>query len=279
MNNSPENSITSLKPSNSSQSVPAKDLGPLPNINDEHWPKAVPDNMIVSHRGAPEKKYRALQIIGMLGIPVAGKRVLDCGCGEGYVTAEAAQQAELSVGYDIEAHDNWGTYNKQNLIYTSDTDVVNSDGPYDLIILYDVLDQLKGVDPVAFLKWLRTLMVDNGQIYVRTHPWTAKHGGGIYDQMNKAYIHLALTPDELIKSGIRPLHNLKISRPMATYEKWFADAALNIESRNIEAEIPAEYVRNHLIDRIIKLTWGGTIDKEQAIKIMANQFIDYKLRK
>lgn len=235
--------------------------------------------MIVSHRGVPEKKYRALQIVGMLGIPVSGRRVLDCGCGEGYVTAELAEQAELAVGYDIENNSNWGSFEQENLILTTDTDKVESNGPYDLILLYDVMDQLKGADPVAFLKWLKSQMTDNGQIYIRTHPWTAKHGGGIYDQINKAYVHLALTTDELIKAGIKPAHNLKISRPMAAYEKWFIDAGLNIESRNIEAELPGDYICDHLIDRIVKLTWGGAIDPEQAIKIMANQFIDYHLRR
>ena len=269
------------KPTNNAKSVPSKDLGPAPNINDNNWPESVPEKMIVTKSGPAEKKYRALQIIGLLGIPINGKRVLDCGCGDGFVTAEISHQAELAVGYDIIEHENWEKLRQEhhNILITADSLTMLNRAPYDVIILYDVLDQLKGEDPTKFLKSMADLLDENGQIFIRTHPWTSKHGGGIYDQLNKAYVHLALTTSELIDAGVRPLFNLKISRPMATYEKWFTDAGLKLEHRNIIAEPPHSYICNNLLDRIIKITWGDNIDKEQAIRIMSNQFIDYTLRK
>jgi hypothetical protein len=127
------------------------------------------------------------------------------------------------------------------------------------------------------LIWLRDVLTPNGKIFIRTHPWTARHGGHSYEHINKAFIHLVFTPDELFQSGVKPDHNLKIVRPMATYEKWFVEAGLKITDRNIQAEPVEPFFHGHLLERMIKVTWGGKIDKEQAHKIMTNSFIDYKL--
>lgn len=269
----------SSKAGNSSRSVPASDLGETPDINNDDWPEAIPKNMIISDKGEPERKFRALQVVGMIGLPLEGKKVLDCGCGEGFVTEELARQAEHVVGFDVKEDDHWHEKELSNIDYTTSQQTVQDSGPYDVILLYDVIDHLVGTEPGKFMVWVSSLLAKNGIVYVRAHPWTSKHGGHLYEQHNKAYLHLALTPDELLQNGIKPQPNIKVSRPMAAYEKWFTEGGLKVADRKIQAEKPHPFVENNLLPRIVKITWGGNIDPDQARKIIANQFIDYHLSK
>lgn len=258
------------------KSTPVKELGPTPVVSDENWPRAVYDDAITEDSGVNEKRYRAMQVIGTFGVSIAGKKILDYGCGDGFVTSEMANQADV-IGYDILENAQWSEFKKTK--FTTDFAKVQSGKPYDFILLYDVLDQVKGTNPLELLVSLRECLADNGTLYVHTHPWTSRHGGELYNQLNKAYVHLALTTDELIDLGITPKHNIKVSRPMAAYEKLFTDAGFDVVSKNIKSEEVDEYIRIHLLDRIIKLTWCGSIDREQAVRIMNNQFINYYLRK
>lgn len=272
--NSPKEPTKPTTISAKATSLPATELGPTPSITAE-WPQAVDPKLDVSQKGDAEKRYRAMQICGLIGISFDNKRILDCGCGEGHVTEEMALRAKKVVGYDARIHSRW--QNSPTVTFTNQQETAESNGPYDHIVLYDTLDHLLGTDPIHMLTWLRDMLTTDGSMFIRTHPWTARHGGHAYEHINKAFIHLALTSDELSQLDVKPDHNLKIARPMATYEKWFADAGLKITHREIHAEPVEPFFQGDLLERIIKVTWGGKIDKEQAHKIMTNSFIDYML--
>lgn len=255
-------------------------LGPTPPIDDPDWPQAVQPNLIVSNRGEPEKQFRALQVAGIIndiiGTTPRASRILDCGCGEGHIAKELAGCYESVVGYDIKEDDNWQD-KPDNLIFTTNKEQVATLGLYDLIVLYDVLDHVTGESPPTFMQWISSLLTNHGKVFVRTHPWTSRHGGHLYESVNKAYLHLALTPDELIQAGIQPKFIVQVTRPLATYQEWFKSAGLNIKSRRIQAEPPEDYFKGPILKRIINTTWKGNIDAESARKIMTNQFIDFLL--
>jgi 2-polyprenyl-3-methyl-5-hydroxy-6-metoxy-1,4-benzoquinol methylase len=213
-----------------------------------------------------------------------GKTVLDCGCGEGYNAREMTNSAAKVVGYDIKEDPNWPGRSKDNLILTTEKPMVTSSAPYDVVVLYDVLDHLQGEDPEAFMQWISSMVVSGGRIFTRTHPWTSKTGGHFYETANKAWLHLALTPDELAKAGLTTKEpNLRIIRPMAAYELWFKNAGLTVEDKQVKAEEVDEWFtrneHNSLLQRIIKVTWAGTVDETVARRIMSNQWIDYLLKK
>jgi len=263
------------------QSVPANELGQLSVLpTDSSWPQAVPQHLIVSNDvDDPAKKhFRAVQMVGLMGIATAGIKVLDCGCGEGYTAAEIANNAADVVGYDPAESKSWGTFKKPNLKFTTQQDEV-AQKQYDFIILYDVIDHLEGQNPDEFLVWIASLLAPNGKVFVRCHPWTARHGGHLYEKLNKAYIHLALTTDELSKMGLRVPSNLKIARPLATYDNLITKAGFNIDTRKGQSEPVEKFFSGDILDRIIKVTWRGNIDHATALKIMTNEFIDYVLTK
>lgn len=257
------------------KSRPESELGEIPNINDPDWPVAANPDIIVKPDSEEKKRFRALQISGLIPVPTIDKKVLDFGCGEKHTALELAHQAAKVVGYDIIKDDQW--CNTDNVVFTTDRAVVDNNGPYDIILLHDVLDHIKGDDPAEIMKWIRTLLADNGVVFVRTHPWTSKHGGHLYLQQNKAFLHLVLTPDEMLKNNLKLDHNLRLCRPMAAYESWITNAGFHISDKRIQAEKPNRYFTGPILDRILKVTWDDKIDQDQALRIMSNDFIDYTL--
>lgn len=233
-------------------------------------------HMIITNRGPSEKQFRALQIARILG-NFENQTVLDVGCDEGYVSHELGHQAKKVVGYDIRESANWQRLTSGIVSFTTDRNLVELN-KYDSIILYDVLDHLEGEEPIKFMIWLHSLLAAGGTIFVRTHPWTSKHGGHLYENgHNAAFIHLAMTPDELIQAGINIPPNLRLNRPMAAYDHFFREAGLKVDKRKGHVEPVDPFFSNELLDRIIKITWKGSIDREEALKIMSNSFIDYNL--
>lgn len=206
--------------------------------------------------------------------------VLDCGCGEGHNSREIANTATKVIGYDIKSDPHWAGRAKENLVLTQDKAMVSEHGPYDLIVLYDVLDHLQSEDPEPFMQWIASLLNINGRIFLRAHPWTSKTGGHFYEAANKAWLHLVMTPDELVQAGLVAKEpNLRIIRPMAAYELWFKNAGLIVENKKVKSDAVDEFFLGDLIDRIVKVTFGGTADAETAKRIMSNSWIDYFLKK
>ncbi len=271
-------SPTGRKPKiQTAESLPADQLGSTPDPALPDWPEAVMPHMIVTHKGAVEKQFRALQIARLLG-NFDNQTVLDVGCDEGYITKEIGHNAKKVIGYDLKSSDIWPKLASDNVLFTDDKVAVEAER-YDTILLYDVLDHLVGVEPIKFMTWLNSLLAPGGKIFVRTHPWTAKHGGHLYEHgFNKAFLHLALTPDELVQLGIDLPASLKFNRPMATYEHIFIGSGLKIAERKGHTEPVDSFFSGSILDRIIKVTWKGAIDPAAALKIMANSFVDYTLK-
>ena len=260
-------------------SMSASELGPVPDIDDT-WPIAIDQKMIVSADSDADKQFRALQIVNLIKIPMKGKVVLDCGCGEGHNASEMANVALKVVGYDVKKHDRWSSINKNNLVFVNGKQSASEHGPYDLIILYDVIDHIINEDPTDLIKHCASLLAKDGRIFIRTHPWASRTGGHYYESMNKAFIHLALTPDEAVKMGIKIKEpNLKVVRPMAAYEQWFKDSGLEIAEKRVKTSEVEPYFNGPIMDRIVKINWGGSVDNDTARKILSNHFIDYVLKK
>jgi len=253
-------------------------LGPVPDYTNNDWPKAVDSDLIVDGKEETEKQFRATQVLELIGIPTNDISVLDFGCGEGHVAHEISQTASKVVGFDKERSDSWDDKVADNLFFLTDDKIIKQHAPYDLIILYDVIDHMQG-DHALTLKRLGQLLSDNGRFFIRTHPWTARHGSHLYEKINKAYLHLVVTPDETPDIPWKEIeYTHKITRPMGAYENWFKHAGLEIISRDIQHDgVIEDFFDDELLNRIIAVTWDGAVDKDTAKKIMAIQFIDYIL--
>jgi 2-polyprenyl-3-methyl-5-hydroxy-6-metoxy-1,4-benzoquinol methylase len=255
---------------------------PVPNIqnNDfetlkqillsDQWPVALNKHLICDPNNEQDKKERARGIIDlMIEEDLNGKKFLDYGCGEGHVVTEAAADGAFAVGYDINSPNKNGFYKT--------LEEVASQGPYDVILMYDVLDHATE-DPVVILKNAFNLLKEGGRLYLRCHPFMSRHATHLYNHFNKAFVHLVFTDDEIknILGDKTGLKTTKITKPLATYGDWIRQSGFkNPEERIIKEQVEPFFKTPKIAERIMKNTGHSTFPEFQ----MQQVFVDYNLIK
>ena len=121
----------------------------------------------------------------MINEDLNDKSFLDFGCGEGHVVFQAAKNnVKKSVGYD--PHSSLPA-SEGECCFFNDFEKAREEGPFDIVLMYDVLDHLKGfeegMDCTAIsnrmsevLSQVKLLTHENSKIYLRCHPWCSRHG-------------------------------------------------------------------------------------------------------
>lgn len=256
------------------------DFDELKNIlYSEEWPEAVLDFQIVDDENEEEKMDRAEGIIDILvEEELENKKFLDFGCGEGHMAKYASKEATISVGYDLikskKSKLKWESL-QEKMLLTTNFKKVQEQAPYDIILIYDVLDHTE--DPVAVLNQAKSLLSENGKIYLRTHPWCGRHGGHLYRQLNKAFVHVVFSDKELKKLGLNYEEKTnKVTRPILDYElTYIKESELKIKSKDIEEQDVENFFKNNKLvsDRLKK-----AIDLEEFPGFQMRQcFHDYVL--
>lgn len=249
-------------------------------MNNETWPNAVDATLIA--KSDVDKQDRADGIVFLfLNGDVAGKKVLDFGCGEGFVSKAVADSgAVMSVGYDVVRSDAWDTFPAAaNLLLTDDFAKVAAAGPYDVVVMYDVLDH--AADPIALLRQARGVVAPGGTVQVRCHPWCSRHGGHVYRSLNKAFAHLMMSGDSVAKlsDGQAPVQ--KVIHPQRTYAGWFSTAGFTATSLDVVTEPVEPFFKMADMPGRLKPLWSKSPLPEYASgKVfpdfpMAQNFLDY----
>jgi 2-polyprenyl-3-methyl-5-hydroxy-6-metoxy-1,4-benzoquinol methylase len=215
-------------------------------LESENWPVAVDPSLICDPSSESDKLIRAEGIIALLiDENLENKKFLDFGCGEGHVPFIAAEQnLVLSVGYDIKDSPSWNQLKNNNLILTTNIEIVKKNAPYDVVLIYDVLDHLEQSNTIEILTQLKDLLSNTGKIYLRTHPFCSRHATHLYHKINKAFIHLIFTNDELEKLGYEITPNANIVFPLATYSKLIKEANLKILKSNEIRETVEDFFKD-----------------------------------
>jgi SAM-dependent methyltransferase len=210
----------------------------------KNWPLAVNNLLLCDPNSEEMKSKRATGIIDFLkseNIYDENKKVLDYGCGEGHLAKELN-----CTGYDIENH-NW--IDESSL--TCDFEKVKANGPYDLIMLHDVVDHMKNIEDISNLK---EVLNEDGKIFIRCHPWSGRHGGHLYQTENKAFIHLFL---EEADDGL-----IKVKDPENFYQSLFEKLGYKVEKTFVHADpVESFFDNNHLIDKLKNVLEEGDIGK------------------
>jgi SAM-dependent methyltransferase len=253
-------------------------------LESDQWPEAVFAAQIADDNSESDKAERAEGIADILLPPFSGKKFLDFGCGEGHVAKYVSGEASVSVGYDIARNQSskldWENKDGK-LLLTTDFEKVVSEGPYDIVMIYDVLDH-SSEDPSEVLAKAKSVLAEDGRICLRCHPWTGRHGGHAYRKINKAFVHLAFGEDELKEMGVSLEWNRKILFPIIAYNNAIEEAGLARESEpEIDTqEVESFFEENPLVKSRILAAFGlEGWTAEKPVFQMSQCFLDYVLKK
>ena len=248
------------------------------------WPSAVPQELICKTESEEDKQERAEGIIYlMINEDLSDKRFLDFGCGEGHVVLQAAKNnVERSVGYD--PHSSLPDSDDKCYFY-NDFEKAREQGPFDIVLMYDVLDHLDGFDSVdpteianrmaEVLSQVKLVTHENSKIYLRCHPWCSRHGGHLYNSLNKAFVHVVFSKSELEDMGYEVEDIAKVIMPRATYQTAITNSGLKVISEDvIQTQIEA-FFQEGLIGKRVVSHWpeGHGYPGYQT----SQDFIDYIL--
>lgn len=245
-------------------------------LNTDAWPKAVDEDLICDTNNEEHKLNRATGIVDvMITIPVNGKKVLDYGCGNGHVVKICAdKESQFSVGYDIK--NEFIALENKNAILTNRWREVQERGPYDIIVACDVLDHLENINPVDALKQMKEVLAHNGKIFVRYHSFMSRHYAHLYKTINKAFVQLVFTNEEL--KNLFPNENVnfnnKVYFPIKTYHDNATAAGLQVENEYIiKSNVEDFFHRQEILDRILFNTPFKKLPQVQ----MEMDFVDHIL--
>lgn len=246
-------------------------------VNSDKWPVAVNPNLICDPNSTQDKEERARGIIElMIEQDLKDTKFLDYGCADGAVVNLSKEyETEASVGYDVTQQ----SWIQKGTLLTTDWEQVKANGPYDIILLFDVIDHLKSESPTEVLSKIKEVLKDEGRIYMRCHPITSRHATHLYHELNKAYLHLVFTQEEL-KQLIPNSHYEESNNgpvyPIMGYNKIIEDAGLKIVNRRDLTEKVENFFKiPKIADRIQK-----TLKYDQFPDFqMSLQFIDHVLSK
>lgn len=255
------------------QSLPSPELEALKKaLWSDKWPEAVNANLICDISSDFDKIERARGIFElMIQQDIKKKKFLDYGCGEGHVSKIALEYSPaLSAGYDIKKQ--WT--NAAGCLMTDSIDLLQQNKPYDVIMIYDVIDHIEKEHPIDLLARVKSLLADDGRIYIRCHPVTSKHATHSYLTLNKAYIHLVFTPQELADITTDVVPNFGVVDP-ETYVKWFESVGLKVVNRrNTNDKIEPFFKITKIANKINCAL--GTVEFPDSLGV---QFVDWCLSK
>ncbi len=141
----------------------------------ENQPPGVPPLPLTGERtlpDVPEENYwyrRHLAVYEWIAARVAGKRVVDMACGEGYgsnLIAERGAAAVVGVDANPEAHEHARLrYVRPNLRYERDL-VESFAEPCDAVVFLQTIEHVQ--DPGAILEHFRSMLGPGGLVFVST---------------------------------------------------------------------------------------------------------------
>lgn len=222
---------------------------------------------------------RLRSFLGSISVPIKSHKVLEFGgCDNNLATMLKNECGAAKVySYDVDlCKYNEQTVSDPAIILTDNFRLIQHNGVYDIVVINDIIDHLE--KPVYWLKQLADLInQDSGRIFIRCHPYTSKNGTHLGEQMNKAFLHLVFSDDELATLGITSKYTMKILDLSSSYQRFFEEAGLKIVRENIKkCSVDSIFLTDSRITGRIK----KKLDIQDNItNFLEVDYIDYELMK
>ena len=205
------------------------------------WPLAVEPTFLINEQDELQKISRAEAVVDLfIREPVQGLSILDYGCGEGHVAVEMAKRGAKVIAYDPAYV---GKFTEAKFVSSQEEAFLS--GPYDIILLFDVLDHVMDVEPSEILKKCAGALKPGGRILCRYHPWCSRHGTHIFHKTNKAFLHLIFDEQLLVDLGSPGIPTRKVIHPRVSYKSWAADAGLKYTKFETQRQTVEEFFKSH----------------------------------
>jgi len=238
---------------------------------DTNWPLAVPEESIV--RTKLQEITRAKMMASKL--PNISGKILDFGCGKGYLTEYYHDNQQEIIGYDPYPTPNeWETKNCTK--FYSNWDNVIELGPYDSIVMYDVIDHIVDRPLIDIVNDIKLVMNKDSTLYVFAHPWTGPHGGHLYEFINKAYAHLLINKEFLNSICPDRTKCVEILKPQSHYKTLFEDN-FKVKDKKAFNQPPNSWVVENLVPILLNEVFDNKTQQDQLIKIISLAGIYYQL--
>jgi len=255
-------------------------------LKSEEWPQAVHPSQICNNDNEQAKQDRANAIVDLvIAESFKGKRFLDFGTGQGHVTHAAANQdCKVSVGYDIhrpeESKFEWEK-NEEKMLLTTQFKEVKAHAPYDIVLMYDVLDHIRDKQEINVLKQVKSILSPKGVVYLRCHPWCGRHGGHYYQQINKAFVNVVFDKKELTKLEYSADEYVtEIKYPQYHYTHWITKSGFRPDKPIIlPSTIERFFEKTPQIRKRVMALYADPMKKSRWPNFQLSQaFLDYVLR-
>jgi 2-polyprenyl-3-methyl-5-hydroxy-6-metoxy-1,4-benzoquinol methylase len=242
----------------------------------EYWPEAVESYLICDNKSEEDKIERAEYITSnFIEEELKNYSILDFGCGEGHISKLFSDRSKFVFGYDLDVAKI--NFKADNLKFSNDFKDVIEYGIYDYVFVYDVLDHSTDINDI--LSKIKSVCDKNSKIIIRCHPWCGRHGCHYYTKINKAFLNLVFTTEELLSLGLDISDVNKIIYPIKTYNEFFINNGFEIVEEVVERQnVEDFFINNNLIKKRIMLNWDRNIAEEFPRHQMEQCFLTYKLK-
>lgn len=253
-------------------------------MKEKGWPEAVPSDLLADNTLPEDLSARAVGILeATVDRNLEGLRFLDFGCGDGYTIPAAIEKgASLAIGYDIKRCSWWNKIGSEKGIFVDNIEDLKTQ-EFDIIFIYDVLDHVD--KPQDVLHKVNSLLAPNGIVYVRCHPWTSRHGGHLYKDLNRAYIHVAIDEVNLKELGYNPEPIKKILRPLKYYKSLIQESGFKILRDYVHLDSMENFFRNNeLVKQALHRHWDQerknipVLDDGKINHILEIEFVDFVIQ-
>ncbi|MCD4813444.1 glycosyltransferase [bacterium] len=171
---------------------------------------------------------------------IAGKKVLDCACGEGYGSFLLSQYAHSVIGIDI-SHEAIAyaqeKYPQKNLEFKTGSVAaipLKTDHTFDVVISFETIEHVSGEVQHAFLKEVKRLLKPGGLFLVSTpnkkvysdDPLYKNeyHLREFYPDEFKTFLHTGFSHIRLLGQRVAPVSYLwDLEHPVAAYQEFRLD--------------------------------------------------------